>query len=77
MLENHKPEDRFSLILSYFYRIVGRVALIGAFILALYGDLKLAVASIAVALWMMWSAQSLFLTMIGQEVGSLNKESEK
>jgi hypothetical protein len=39
MLENIKGEERFKVILSYAYRIVGRFALIAAFLPAIVGEL--------------------------------------
>ncbi len=66
MLEHLKADDRFSVILSYVYRILGRIALVAAFLLAIAGELRGAVASLAVALWMMWSTQNLINSMMGK-----------
>lgn len=66
MPEPPKAEDRLNVILSFVYRVVGRIALITAFLLAIDGKLRAAVASLAVALWMMWSAQNLFIRMMGR-----------
>jgi len=73
MLEHVKAEDRFHVSLSYVYRIVGRIALIAAFLLALGSELRWAVASLAVALWMMWSTVIVYITMLGKDVDALNE----
>jgi hypothetical protein len=76
MLEHLKAEDRFHVRLSYAYRIVGRIALIAAFVLALGSELRGAVASLAIALWMMWSTTVLHIAMVGKAVDALG-ESQK
>lgn len=72
MLEHLKPQDRLHVRLSYTYRILGRIALIAAFLLALGGELHGAVASLAVALWMMWSSLTLYIAMVGKDVDALS-----
>lgn len=76
MLGHLKPNDRHSIVLSYFYRIVGRAALIFSFLLGLDGEPKIAVPLLAVALWMMWSDHNLSVMMIGESVDSLRDESK-
>ena len=68
MLENIKTEERYKVILSYVYRIVGRTALIAAFVLAIGGELRGAVAALATSLWMMWSTQNVFTNILGSDV---------
>lgn len=76
MLENTEVEDRFIILLSYLPRIVGRIALIAAFVLAIGGELRGAVASLALALWMMWSALNLVTGMMIKDLDSLSESQE-
>ena len=73
MLGHLTPMDRYRVLLSWFYTIVGRAALIFAFVLGLDGDLKIAVALLAVALWMIWSDHNVSFAMFGETVDLLAK----
>jgi hypothetical protein len=58
------------------YGILGRLALIAAFVFSLDGELRIAVAAIAVALWMMWSKQNLFFSIAGEMIELTAKKIE-
>lgn len=74
MLEKIKPEERFKVALSYAYRTVGRIALIAAFVLAIGGELRAAVAALALALWMMWSTQDVFTNILGNDIDLIGRK---
>jgi hypothetical protein len=60
-----KAENARVLFFVMLYRPLGRIALLTAFFFGLDGNLRAAIASLAVALWMMWSS----LLHLGVELG--------
>jgi hypothetical protein len=56
------------------YRILGRIALIAAFLLAIGGELRIAIASLAFALWMIWSDVNLNVSMFRLELEERTKQ---
>lgn len=74
MLENIKAEERPKVILSYVYRIIGRTTLVAAFLLAIAGELRWAVAALAVALWAMWSTQNVFTNILGNDIELIGRK---
>jgi hypothetical protein len=59
------------------YRPLGRITLIVAFLLVLDGKPGAAMASLAVALWMMWSSLLGLGAELGMELEKQGKETEQ
>ena len=71
MLNHLSISDRYIVIRSWIYWSVGRLALIVAFVSALDHDLQIALASLAVAIWMIGSQQGLIATAMGKTVDAI------
>lgn len=70
------PETTRLLFFQMAYRPLGRLALIIAFILGLSGNAGAAIASLAVALWMIWSSLLHIMAELGMDIESRGKENK-